>query len=241
MNPKKYKKGFEHSYSLGPFPTFELINAAPERVKEVFISDSFNDKEKLTALCREKNIAFSFSDKALQRISDKEAVYAAAAFEKYESDLSEDKSHVVLVNPADMGNIGTIARTALGFGFLDLAVIEPAADIFNPKTVRASMGALFRIRCKRYPSFDEYLKAAGQRDLFPFMLENAEPLTPETRPKSEKFSLIFGSEARGLPKEFKDIGKPLYIPQTQMVDSLNLSIAAGIGCFLFRTVWEMEN
>ena len=55
-----------------------------------------------------------------------------------------------------MGNMGTIIRTCVGFGIKNLAVIEPAVDIFNPKVVRASMGAVFHVNICRYDSFDTY-------------------------------------------------------------------------------------
>ena len=234
QNPKKYKKSFSHSYTLGPFPTFELLKSQPERADAVYYSESFNQKEKLENLCRDLNIPTFCSDKKLQRISDKEVLYAAAAFHKYDMTLNADAPHIVLVNPSDMGNLGTILRTALGFGILDIAVIEPGADIFHPKTVRASMGALFSMRCARFQSFEEYIgQYSGNRDMFPFMLEGGTELTPKTCPLSPCYSLIFGNEASGLPESFKNIGRPLFIPQSEMVDSLNLSIAVGIGTYLF--------
>ena len=66
-------------------------------------------------------------------------------FKKHESVLAMDRPHVVLVNPSDMGNLGTIIRTAVGFGLPDLAIIRPGAAICHPKTVRASMASLFRL------------------------------------------------------------------------------------------------
>ena len=57
----------------------------------------------------------------------------------------------------DMGNLGIIMRTLLAFGYKDLAIVLTAADRFNPKTVRASMGAMFSIRIPEYNTFDEYL------------------------------------------------------------------------------------
>ena len=54
MEIKPYKKDFEYSYTLGAFPTFELLDARPEDVKEVYCSASFTDMEKLEEKCREK-------------------------------------------------------------------------------------------------------------------------------------------------------------------------------------------
>jgi len=138
------------------------------------------------------------------------------------------------VNPSDMGNLGTILRTALSFGIHDIALIEPCADLFNPKTVRASMGALFSLRVELFESFSAYLRAFGHsRDIFPFMLEGAAVLSPEGCPVSDKYALVFGNEATGLPPEFLQYGKSLLIAQSNEVDSLNLSISVAIGAYIF--------
>lgn len=73
---RRYKKEFEYSYTLGPFPTFELLESRPELALEVCVSPTFNDKEKLFALCEEKNIPCRFDQKTLDRISNKEVAYA---------------------------------------------------------------------------------------------------------------------------------------------------------------------
>lgn len=155
--PKKYKKNFNHSYTLGPFPTFELLQTRPELARAVFMDDSFHEAPKLQALCKEKNIPLHTAPRALQRIGEKEATYVAGVFSKEDRPLCAQRPHIVLVNPGNMGNLGTILRTALGFGCFDVAVIEPAADLFHPKVIRASMGALFHLRCCRFPSIRAYL------------------------------------------------------------------------------------
>ena len=246
MDIKTYKKDFEYSYTLGAFPTFELIDAMPENIITVFSGSSFTDLDKLEAKCRGKGIPFSINDKIINKLSDKGNVYTAGIFKKYTQELDCNKPHVVLVNPSDMGNLGTIIRTAAGFGITDLAVIEPAADIFNPKTVRASMGSLFRIRTHRFDSFEDYLKYLekngnpaegniGKREIFTFMLNGEKPLTVNDCPKPEVYSLVFGNEATGLPNEFLEYGTSIIIPQTPLVDSLNLTIAAGIGMYMFSS------
>lgn len=230
--PRKYKKEFAFSYALGPFPAFEAVKSAPENVLAVYLQEDFRDKEKLELLCRAKQIPVLYSAKALRRISDKDICYAAAVICKRTKPL-ENEPHVVLVNPSDMGNLGTILRTLLGFGIRNLAVIEPAADLFHPKVIRASMGALFHMRTENFPDFDSYRRRFADRDFFPFMLDGAVALTPESCPHSSRFSLIFGNEASGLPPEFRHVGQSLFIPQTEWVDSLNLAVAVGIGSYLF--------
>ena len=55
-----------------------------------------------------------------------------------------------------MGNLGTIIRTMAGFGFANLVLIRPAADVFDPKTVRASVGTVFRLSFEYFDTFNDY-------------------------------------------------------------------------------------
>ena len=241
MEIKPYKKDFEYSYTLGAFPTFELLSAKPCEVLGIYASSTFTDMDKLRAKCDEKEVAFNINDKLINRLSDKGNVYVAGVFKKYTKTLNPARPHLVLVNPSDMGNLGTIIRTAVGFGIMDLAVIEPAADIFNPKTVRASMGALFRLNVHRFSSFEEYMaseefgekEGPGKREIFTFMLNGKKQLTVSDCPKPKLYSLVFGNEAAGLPDIFLNYGTSIIIPQSEYVDSLNLTIAAGVGMYMF--------
>ena len=255
MDIKAYKKEADYSYTLGAFPTFELLDAMPEHVEEIIVHSSFTDRakleEKAAAVYEERRnrkdqtrvgspVKIVENDKLISKLSDKENVYVIGVFRKFESRLDQTCRHIVLVNPGNMGNLGTIIRTACGFGYFDLAVIEPAADIFNPKTIRASMGSLFRIRHEKFADFDEYAKRYCGKDtcnegrlLYPFMLDGSSSLNAVEKPGSERFSLIFGNEATGLPHAFSDYGQPVRIEQNEFVDSLNLTIAAGIGMYMF--------
>ncbi len=241
--PKKYKKEFPHSYALGPFPTFELLKTRAEQARAVYCAESFREKEKLLSLCKEKGVPCFCSEKALERISRKEVCYAAGEFLKYSGSLEEGAPHVALVEPADMGNLGTIERTLLAFGIKNLAIIgSTAADVWNPKAVRASMGAVFHLEVEFFPDFDVYMSKHGQgREIFPFMLDGGTVLTPDACPKAEKYTLVFGNEARGLPPDFQRYGMSLFIPQSGEVDSLNLAVSVAIGTFLFTQANSGKN
>lgn len=230
---KPYKKESEYSYTLGAFPTYELIKSRPEHIRKILIDSSFTDQDNLIHLCRDNKIPFEYNNKLIDRLSDKENCYVAGIFDKYTCRLHTDKPHIVLVNPSNMGNLGTILRTAVGFGIYDIAVILPGADIFNPKTVRSSMGALFRLNFCQYDSFEEYRAHFKEHEIFTFMLNGEKPLTLKDCPKADLFSLVFGNEATGLDDSFLQVGTSIMIPQSPDVDSLNLTIAVGIGAYVF--------
>lgn len=232
--PKKYKKEFSHSYALGPFPTFELLKSRPQAVRAVYYREDFREKDKLCALCEELGVPFHCAQKVLERIAQKEVCYAAGELYKYPGCLNPAAPHVALVQPSDMGNLGTIQRTLLGFGIRNLALIGGGADRWHPKTLRASMGAAFRLEVEEFADFPAYLAAYGKgREIFPFMLDGATVLTPETCPQPGLYTLVFGNEATGLPPEFQRYGKSLFIAQSEMVDSLNLAVAVAVGTYLF--------
>ena len=233
---KAYKKGCDYSYTLGAFPTMELIKSRPQDVRCVYVHSKYDGSLDIDSVCKEKGIEVRYSDKAINRISTKENCMIIGIFNKFSHELINEKSHVLLVNPSDMGNMGTIIRSILGFGIRDLAIISPCADIFNPKTVRASMGALFKIRYKIYTSYEEYKREHGNHDMFPFMLDGDKTLDIMECPKSSLYTLIYGNEASGLPPEYKNVGQSIFIPQSKDVDSLNLPISVGIGCYVFTNM-----
>ena len=141
--------------------------------------------------------------------------------------------HIVLVNPSDSGNMGTILRTALGFGLTNIAIICPAVDSDDPRVTRASMGAAFSMNVRHFDSFEQYRAEFGERQLFPFMLTGAVSLDEAVKKVSGPFSLVFGNEATGLPDVFASYGVSTLIEHSGKIDSLNLAIAAGIGMYAF--------
>ena len=233
---KPYKRGCGYSYALGAFPTFELLRKRPECAIGVFVHSTFPEREKVESLCAEHGIPVWNNDKAIARLSDKENVFVIGVFRTFTDRLNPEVPHLMLVNPSNMGNMGTILRSCLAFVIHDVAVIAPGVDWMNPKVVRASMGAVFSLRIALYDSFEEYVSfASGKgREYFPFMLNGGAEVSPAECFKPDLYTLIFGNEATGLPAEYAEVGTVIKIPQSEEVDSLNLTIAVGIGLFCFR-------
>jgi len=239
---KAYKKSFEYSYTFGMFPTIELISSRPSDVIKILISSNFKTDSNsidIFELCNSKNIEVEVNDKQFNRIGAKENCYVIGIFKKYGCNLSLNSSHVVLVNPSNMGNMGTIIRTLTGFGLKDLAIISPGVDIFDPKVIRASMGAIFRINFTYFNGFSDYQDIYSGNKLYTFMLDGAKSLKDIKHNHSQPFSLVFGNEATGLDESFSKIGTSVIIKHTDNIDSLNLTIAAGIAMYEFCS-WYMK-
>lgn len=228
---KKYKKNDKHSYTFGAFPTLELIRSNNYNIIAIFIDDKYNDKENLIKELEDKNIYYEIAPNVIKRISNKENTYLVGVFEKKNYKL-ERNNHIILHDISDMGNLGTIIRSMLAFGYKDLALIGNVADIYNPKVIRASMGAFFKIRFTHYDTIEKYMEEFDNK-LYMFMLSNDMKDSIFNKKLASPYSLVFGNEGAGLPNEFEKFGEKIFIPQSYEVDSLNLPIAVSIGLYEF--------
>lgn len=236
---EKYNKELNYSYSFGTFPTYELVNNMPQNCIKIVFHSALKDSSdilKLKELLSKNNIPFEYNDKFINKVRDKDSILTVGIFKKYTQSLDPNKNHLVLHNPSDFGNVGTIVRTALGFGFNNIALIKPCADIFNPKTIRASMGSVFSSNIELFDSFEDYLKKNNQnRTFYPFMLKaktTLQELSVESL-QEQKISLIFGNESSGLDDKFLELGTPIKINHSNKIDSLNLCNSVSIAIYEF--------
>lgn len=232
-----YKRELDYSYAPGLFPALEAMTKRPETVRRLLISAKGRDSEgvkKLICLAEKHGVRVEEADRALARVSGKDNCFAAVVFEKRPALLNAGEQHIVLHHIADQGNLGTILRTALGFGYHDIAIIRPAADVYDPKVARASMGALFSLRVREYDDFEAYRREFPGHAAYPFMLDGSVEMDEAVRDAHRPCALIFGNEGAGLPPEFRGVGRPVRIPSSDEVDSLNLAVAAAIGMYAFR-------
>jgi TrmH family RNA methyltransferase len=228
---KRYQKESDVSYAEGVFATLELLDAKPDAVERVLLSSRGEPNEgvvKIRALCAECQIETAIDDRTLERLSPRGSHLAIGVFRKYPMSLDANVDHVVLVEPADMGNLGAIARTMVGFDVRDLALVRPAVDAFDPKAIRASMGALFRLSSAYFDSFDEYRQRFA-RPTYAFMTDGRCAI--ERVRFDSPCALVFGNESSGLPPSFHDLGTSVAIPQTEAVDSLSLPTAVAIALY----------
>ena len=98
---KKYAKKMNHSYTFGAFPTIELLKNQPEHVLKVLLHPDMNSETQLeiiTDLCNRHNIPIERAAKVVEKLRDKENIFAVGVFEKYTNQLDPTADHIVLVN-----------------------------------------------------------------------------------------------------------------------------------------------
>ena len=231
-----YSRKLDYSYALGVFPSLMLMESHPEKAQRLLLHPDGLKNEgvgKLRELCAKLGVREEMAERVLRRESRKDNCFAGLVFEKFDSDLDPTACHAVLCQISDAGNLGTALRSLLGFGIRDVALIRPCVDVFEPHTLRASMGAFYKMRVHTFDTFDDYRALHPERPLYPFMLDGAIPLNEAASKAQKPFTLVFGNEASGLPPVFATLGQSVMIPQSDEIDSLNLAVAVSVGSYVF--------
>ena len=134
---------------------------------------------------------------------------------------------VVLDGVQDPGNVGAIARTALGLGASGLIALKGTAELTNPKVLRGSMGALFRL--PSVSTTDVECLAWAQRVGAAFWVTDSTGERPGGQRLTAPIALVLGNEGAGIRPEVERVAtRRLAIPLHAGVESLNVAVAAGI-------------
>ena len=139
---------------------------------------------------------------------------------------------VILCDIQDAGNLGTIVRTAKALCDMNVVLCGECADIYGHKTIRASMGAVFKqnvYKCECFADAVEYFKSNGKRVFAAALSDDSVSIT---NCDVTDGVVVLGNEGHGLSKEQIALCKPLIIPMHGM-ESLNVATAATV------VIWEM--
>lgn len=196
-----------------------------------------------------KNIpVFVLSESAFEKISSENSpqgiitvVNSLDIFEKStkinKKDLekTENQRLLALCSVRDPGNLGAILRSALAFGYDRVILSGDCAELTSPKTVRAAMGALFKISLSVVSDFSSLFtsaREAGRRVLCAELSERAVSLRSIDARTSD--IIVIGNEGHGIPPELSALADfSVYIPIAPNTESLNAAVAASV--FL----WEL--
>ncbi|MGC9331167.1 MAG: TrmH family RNA methyltransferase [Bacteroidales bacterium] len=145
----------------------------------------------------------------------------------------------------DPGNLGTIIRIADWFGIKDVLCSEDTVDVTNPKVVQASMGSLFRVRVHYVDLALQIQTIRASTDNYTVYGTFMDGDSVYDKKLKNKGLLLMGNEGQGISQALEPLCDekiciPGYMREGAGIDSLNISVAAGIFCSEFRRRFSGE-
>ena len=164
-------------------------------------------------------------------------VLAVYRIPEYHLNIETLKKELVLAldTVQDPGNLGTIVRLADWFGIRHIVCSPDTADLYNPKVVQATMGALARVKVY-YRSLPDFLSQVDSSVVYGTFLDGEDIFNTSL---TKSGVIVMGNEGNGISVKLEPyIGKRLYIPNYPVgqptSESLNVAVAAAITCAEFR-------
>lgn len=165
-----------------------------------------------------------------------EYLYKKHSFSNDIKSSEKNEKILVLESVRDPGNMGTILRNSVAFGIDRLIISSDCADIYSPKVIRSSMGAIFKQKidiCSDLETPISKLKKCGKRVLGAALEKNSLTLGKDNIDSNDVF--VLGNEGHGLSKNVLDLcDNTIFIPMKENTESLNVAIAAAI------LMWEIS-
>ena len=140
---------------------------------------------------------------------------------------------LALENLQDPNNLGTILRSAEAFGVSGVIMSDDCCDIYNPKVVRGSMGAVFRLNIIETGSLPEFFEKKPQFNTYAAVVDSSADKVTDVD-FEEPCAVVIGNEGNGIRVETADAcRRRITIPMNGKAESLNASVAAAV------LIWEM--
>ena len=254
LTEKKYRDEHRLFAASGRKLCAEAVSAGVE-VTHILVSEAYDavHREELLSMFSdsryEETVLAVLTESCFEKITTEKAAEGIILLIKY-LDISKkynkiidvaflaESDHVLFLESIrDPGNLGTVLRSAGAFGVTCVFLSGDCVDLYNPRTVRAAMGALFRVATVRVESTAEAiasLRTAGRRVL-------AAELRPGAIPIDEvglcwRDVIMIGNEGHGIPEAVSALcDASIYIPIAPQAESLNAAAAATV------LLWEQQN
>lgn len=203
-------------------------------IREVYVSESYIEKNSISD--KLQRVGFeTVSDEVFKKISDTKAPQGIlSVMNQYKYTLEdllkkENPVLVLLEDIQDPGNLGTILRTGEGAGIDGVIMTKDTVDIYNPKTIRATMGSIYRMPFIYVDSIQEVIQKLQEKGVVVYAAHLKGEAYYDSFDFKKGTAFLIGNEGNGLKKETADLADSyLKIPMEGKVESLNAAIATSL-------------
>lgn len=239
MNQKSKVRREEKAFLTEGVKMF--LEAPLEQIREVYISESFSMKGLMenTEGTLEKKLKSTgyeiVADEVFKKISDTVTpqgilcVIKARHYHTEEILEGENPLVMLLEDIQDPGNLGTIIRTGEGAGVTGIIMSRNTVDIYNPKTIRATMGSVFRVPCMYAEDFPAAVREVQRNHIRVYAAHLKGKEYYDECFYTQGTAFLIGNEGNGLKETTAALADGyLKIPMEGKVESLNASVAASV-------------
>ena len=217
-------------------------------IESIFVND---EKKSVIYSIIEKELAnekysstkiYTLSDSCFEKITTEKSPQGIIVVIKYldffkscnkiieKAIFEEHKKSIILSSMRDPGNLGSVIRSAVAFGAERIILSSDCADVYNPKTIRAAMGSLFKVEIISSDDLVRtvnFLREGGVRVFAAELRDNA--VSVDEMDLSPNDIVVIGNEGHGIDEELSSAcNGSVYIPIAPLAESLNASVAAAI-------------
>ena len=232
LKEKKYRD-IENSYII---EGIKLIKEAIEEkavIKQIVMCEEFSDeeidKDTMFELARHNLVYVTKSVfNIITDVKTPQGIIAVLEKKKNEDANYKEDIIIALDDIQDPGNLGTILRTIDSANLKQIIVSKNTVDVYNPKVVRSTMGAIFRINVVEAENLKDELENAKKHG-YKVMVTSLDSKKNIYNVDYNKKVIVIGNEAKGVSKEIKEIAdEKVIIPMLGKTESLNASVATSI-------------
>jgi len=206
---------------------FHLVEMALEAevVEEIFALEPYKEGIKTTLVTPE----------IIKKLASTKTPEGIIALCHKKNPLPLKSSRVLVLDGVqDPGNVGTLLRTALSFGFMDVVLGQGSADLYNNKTLMASQGSIFKLNVLSNINLVEALPIYKKDGYFLLSTDLKTETTLATLVKPGKLILVLGNEGQGVSPAVQALADTRIRLEMSNIDSLNVAIAGGILMYSLR-------
>lgn len=212
-----------------------MFEEAPrELVTAVYVSESFLEKEEHQR-CLEGYSYEVVSDAVFREVSDTQTpqgILAVVRMPHYELKdlLKKERTHLLVLDSVqDPGNLGTMVRTGEGAGITGIIMNRTTVDLFNPKTIRSTMGSIYRIPYLITDDLLQTMQTLRQEGVSLYAAHLKGQAFYDAFDYTKACAFLIGNEGNGLSDEVAAAADTyLKIPMEGQVESLNAAISASL-------------
>ncbi len=232
------KKSFRHEtrkfVAEGRKLVLEATVFAPDDICFVVMDEGFFKRETAAVQSIEKvcSDVYVVPESVFSSISDTDTPQGVLAVvnmrEEKEYKAEKLKEVLVLDGVSEPGNMGTIIRTAEALGYDAVYIMKGSADLYSPKTVRSTMGSVFRMNFKRDCTVSD-IRELQEEGFSLIATTPSGEVSLETFKAPERIAVVIGNEAHGVSDEILNFAdQRVKITMDGMAESLNAAVASGI-------------